>query len=72
VEEVVMTEYAFPNDYFDRNLDGVRTRPGMTLRDYFAGQVLAGLDINCDYSAAYTAQWAYELAEAMLKERGGG
>ena len=41
---------------------------GMTLRDWFAGQVLAGI------STSYTdqqdeAEWTYSVADAMLAER---
>lgn len=51
---------------------------GMTLRDYFAGQVLAGWSqdqhhIALDYSEVVTprtiAKAAYEIADAMLKAR---
>lgn len=65
-----MTEYAFPNEYFDRNLDGVRHRPGMTLRDYLAAQALAGILANGSPTCAeWTAQQAYAHADAMLKAR---
>lgn len=52
---------------------------GMTLRDWFAGQALAGIMVNaappafddterdCDFSVKALA--AYELADAMLVER---
>lgn len=52
--------------------------PGMTLRDYFAGQAVAGWmgtftddtdgsDVNVDG----VARFAYRVADAMLKARGG-
>jgi hypothetical protein len=47
----------------------------LTVRDYFAGQVLAvcieaGVDANVrGESPEACAQWAYEFADAMLKER---
>lgn len=52
---------------------------GMTLRDWFAGQALAGLAGN-SHDECYRAppdkhaEWAYQEAEAMLAERakGGG
>ena len=53
---------------------GYRTRqylqPGMTLRDWFAGQALANSQI-CESSADnnLNASWAYDAADAMLKER---
>ncbi len=48
---------------------------GMTLRDYFAGQALAGLlaDSNASSRSLY-AKDAYDLADALLaaRERKGG
>lgn len=48
--------------------------PGMTLRDYFAGQALAGLMANhMPYSTfSLIASKAYKAADAMLKERESG
>lgn len=45
--------------------------PGMTLRDYFAGQALVGLmaDPNNTSSNKKNAEIAYEIAVAMLAER---
>ncbi len=49
---------------------------GMSLRDYFAGQALAGFASNCDgaglssWCAAPLADRAYEAADAMLAARG--
>ena len=50
------------------------SQPGMTLRDYFAGQVIGGL-LECsslrsrsDHSLA--AEVAYRVADAMIAERG--
>ena len=45
---------------------------GMSLRDYFAGQALAGFASDMDVDAAacrYAADRAYRLADAMLAER---
>lgn len=47
---------------------------GMTLRDYFAGQALAGMCASKFSSphGCYEHQWAtraYEFADAMLRER---
>lgn len=43
---------------------------GMTLRDWFAGQVLIGLSIRREGKTdAYDAQLAYRLADAMLAAR---
>lgn len=54
-------------------------RPGMTLRDYFAGQALAGLTANMTVSAHLSesgaagfptlSRSAYGYADAMLAER---
>jgi hypothetical protein len=45
-------------------------RPGMTLRDYFAGQALAGYSTLDDAAgAAELAICAYEQADAMLRAR---
>lgn len=56
---------AFPN-----RRHGVQS-PGMTLRDWFAGQALAGLlrdgiDVHGIDDSAYLA---YEMADAMLRWR---
>lgn len=46
---------------------------GMTLRDYFAAQALAGICAHSDSwgqtSISDVAGTAYEVADAMLKER---
>lgn len=44
--------------------------PGMTLRDWYAGQALAGLSAAVQVvSPERAAQLAYEAADAMLAER---
>lgn len=48
--------------------------PGMTLLDYFAATAMTGFIANGNESYAYKdpticAEWAYEQAEAMMKER---
>ena len=64
---------AFPVVRMPLDPDTILNRPGMSLRDWFAGQALAGImpsdgrpdgDVN-------KAQWAYEIADAMLKAREG-
>ena len=44
---------------------------GMSLRDYFAGQALAGYLANAkaESRVAVVAEWAYDYADAMLAER---
>lgn len=43
---------------------------GMTLRDYFAGLAVCGIDITIAESRdEQISHWAYNLADAMLKER---
>jgi hypothetical protein len=69
---------AFPHDEYSNP-----SECGMTLRDYFAGQALTGMLADSDRSiklydsagdddeamAEINAQWAYFMADAMLKER---
>lgn len=50
---------------------------GMTLRDYFAGQALAGLGIgfgegDVQWFEQYGAKAAYRIADAMIAAREGG
>jgi hypothetical protein len=47
---------------------GFHGDPGMSLRDWFAGQALAGM-ANEDVTDETVANWAYLRAEAMLRER---
>ncbi len=59
---------------FPERSDGGYDRPGMTLRDWFAGQALAGLTANergilDEKDAANLAPGCYKLADAMLAER---
>jgi hypothetical protein len=46
--------------------------PGMTLRDWFAGQALAMTAPQGSYNTANIAEWCYSMADAMLAERGKG
>ena len=47
--------------------------PGMSLRDWFAGQALAGIagphGEGFSLQESDAANWAYEYADAMLKAR---
>jgi hypothetical protein len=42
---------------------------GMSLRDYFAGQALAGLAQDESVTAKRAGEIAYEMADAMLEAR---
>ena len=58
---------AFP--YGTKNVTE-RFSEGMSLRDYFAGQALAGLLAHLPGDSRRVAVgWAYRLADAMLVER---
>ena len=66
---------AFPNqhvhpDTFSK-LPGWKGSSGMTLRDYFAGQALAGRNARDSIYATWKhmAMDCYEIADAMLDER---
>lgn len=50
----------------------MRSHPGMTLRDYFAGQAFAGMWANSSYDSIVfdeMAREAYRAADAMLAAR---
>lgn len=54
---------------------GTEFQPGMTLRDYFAGQALMGMmaaDRRWDGGNADMAKASYSVADAMLSAREGG
>ena len=58
---------AYPIACPEMVIDGqsVTETQGMTLRDYFAGQVLkSGI-----FDATIMAEYAYKVADAMIKER---
>jgi hypothetical protein len=61
---------AFPLKHADDKFN-----PGMTLRDYFAGQVILGIVSNKELleglqiSLRESTRLAYELADALLIER---
>jgi hypothetical protein len=67
---------AFPRalalDHNSADVDGL---PGMSLRDYFAGQALTGILASLSDPAvstpspAATSAWAYKVADAMLRAR---
>ena len=57
--------FAFPVPN-DANTNG---QEGMTLRDWFAGQALAGLIAQCNMPDEVYARMAYTLADTMLQQR---
>ena len=60
-----MTEFAFATDTLAED-----PQRGMTLRDYFAAQALAGLLAkNTAHYPEWIAKRAYEHADEMLKAR---
>ena len=71
---------AFPVPMFAREADGQPMSAteyglgGMSLRDWFAGKALVALPhIGCggDLNTEDAAKAAYQIADAMLKARGG-
>lgn len=52
----------------------VHGNPGMSLRDAFAMAAMQGAMANCDVkeTAMSRAEWAYEIADAMLRARSQG
>lgn len=69
----------FPECVFPRRLDYAYWSNGLTLRDYFAGQALAGFLSGRKEAydgSATEADWfagaAYDVADAMLRKRGAG
>jgi hypothetical protein len=61
---------AFPVPVAVDGLNGLNYgKPGMTLRDYFAGQFLATVRILGDVPADTVARNCYAVADAMLAER---
>lgn len=62
---------AFPMQY-SHGPEQIGTEPGMTLRDYFAGQALAGYlaaGLTKDPKPWDAAKVAYGYADAMIAER---
>lgn len=63
---------AFPPPMiFDQSGNQEWVQQGLTIRDWFAGQALAGMVANDHNSLTYggAAFGAYEYADAMLRER---
>lgn len=65
---------AFPRAGFSGPGGFGRPENGMTLRDYFAAKAVSAVwnrlsDMPADEAADFTAELAYKIADAMLKER---
>lgn len=60
---------AFPQN--DATVNRINNEAGMSLRDWFAGQVLMGLCADSNYNRTTDgyAEGAYVLADAMLAAR---
>ena len=59
---------AFPFSFHMEGFDRV-TADGMSLRDWFAGQALAGLTQNGQFACGQVAAAAYSFADAMISAR---
>lgn len=64
---------AFPVSYtVDLDHQKLKEFCGMTLRDWFAGQIIAGIMMDPDLNGSpdkHLAVLSYKLADAMLAER---
>jgi len=61
-----------PAKHYDDGSSSIPPNNGMTLRDWFAGQALAGLVLHNDYGARSDdeiANGAYAYADAMIAAR---
>ena len=72
--ETNQPESAFPSTFKSMSPEEVQVhRWGMTLRDYFAAKAMQGFMANksnpMHYQPEEDAQWAYMIADAMLKAR---
>ena len=64
-------EYAFPQSI--QAGDYSQATGGLTLRDYFAAQAMQGmLAASENYPTPELANYAYQVADAMLAERAKG
>jgi hypothetical protein len=63
---------AFPASYYTDDGQWAK-RDGMTLRDYFAAKAmqgnLASMVEGQEFAPSMGAEWAYKVADAMLKAR---
>jgi len=59
---------AFPGWHLEGQYQATKWCNGMTLRDWFAGKALAGLDVY-HWNKEVLSKRSYEIADAMLKQR---
>ena len=61
---------AFPRPIWNNGVNEYNeSQKGMTLRDYFAGQIVIGISGDYQFSPVVIAERAYRIAYAMLEER---
>jgi hypothetical protein len=64
---------AFPSSEWDAEYQRRFDTDGMTLRDYFAAKAmqgnLASMVEGQEFNPSMGAEWAYKVADAMLKAR---
>lgn len=63
--------YAFPHNTVVVDKEGgvIEHHKGMTLRDYFAAKALANAYTQHDSNSDKVAEWAYAVADAIMKAR---
>lgn len=61
--------YVHPGKRVSKSGVNIGFGQGMSLRDYFAGQVLAGDGIGDGMTLKEAAEFCYKMADAMLEER---
>jgi hypothetical protein len=65
--------FAFPSNYIEQHgeHEGIQmVAGGMTLRDWFAGMALSGMNMSDpDLSFEKSSEWAYKQADVMIAQR---
>jgi hypothetical protein len=64
-----LDSYVYPGPRYTKSGYTNGAGQGITLRDYFAGQALAGLAQDESVTAKRAGEIAYEMANAMLEAR---